>query len=110
MLKKLAELERISRQLDPQASVRKDLFEQAGQYSESLLQRLPDTKTYTQDAGCMGFEASPIGEAPSTMPELLEFFRKEVDTTGILPISGGQMGYIPGGGLYPSALGDFLAK
>ena len=46
---------------------------------------------------------------PAEMAELLEFFRHEVDTTGILPASGGQLGYIPGGGLYPSAIGDYLA-
>jgi glutamate/tyrosine decarboxylase-like PLP-dependent enzyme len=28
---------------------------------------------------------------------------------GINPASGGHIGYIPGGGMYPSALGDFLA-
>jgi aromatic-L-amino-acid decarboxylase len=109
MLKKLAELEQLSRQLDPGAAIRKDLFKQAGNYSESFLDRLPGTKTYTSDDGRKGFDASPIGEDPAPMSDLLEFFRREVDTTGILPASGGQMGYIPGGGVYPSALGGFLA-
>jgi glutamate/tyrosine decarboxylase-like PLP-dependent enzyme len=109
MLKKLAELERLSRQLDPGTEVRKNLLKLAGNYSESFLGRLPDAKTYTRDVGRAGFNASPIGEDPAQMSDLLEFFRREVDTTGILPASGGQMGYIPGGGLYPSALGDFLA-
>ncbi|MCJ7815178.1 MAG: aminotransferase class V-fold PLP-dependent enzyme, partial [Xanthomonadales bacterium] len=109
ILKKLAQLEQLSRQLDPEAKIRKDLFEQAGKYSESFLDQLPGTKTYTSDDGRNGFDVSPIGEAPAQMSDLLEFFRREVDTTGILPASGGQLGYIPGGGLYPSALGDFLA-
>ena len=78
-------------------------------YAESFLERLPDTKTYVRDDGRNGFRSSPFDEMPADMADLLTFFRHEVDTTGILPASGGQLGYIPGGGLYPSALGDFLA-
>ena len=33
----------------------------------------------------------------------------DVDVQGINPASGGHLGYIPGGGVYYSALGDFLA-
>ena len=109
MLKKLAELERLSRQLDPGAAVRKDLFDQVGDYAEAFLEQLPEKKTYVSDDDRNGFLTAPIEEMPAEMADLLTFFRHEVDTTGILPASGGQMGYIPGGGLYPSALGDFLA-
>ena len=84
-------------------------MEQAAGYAESFLERLPGTKTYTRDDGRNGFHASPFDEMPADMADLLTFFRHEVDTTGILPASGGQLGYIPGGGLYPSALGDYLA-
>jgi aromatic-L-amino-acid decarboxylase len=109
MLEKLAKLERLSRQLDPGPAVRKHLFDQVRDYSESFLERLPEAKTYVRDDGRNGFLTSPIDETPAEMADLLEFFRHEVDTTGILPPSGGQLGYIPGGGLYPSALGDYLA-
>lgn len=109
MLQKLAELEQLSRRLDPRGGVRRDQMQQAVRYSESFLQRLPESKTYIVDEGRAGFESSPIGESPTPMEQLLEIYRREVDTTGILPASGGQMGYIPGGGLYPSAVGDFIA-
>jgi aromatic-L-amino-acid decarboxylase len=109
MLKRLAKLERLSRQLDPGPAVRKDLLDQVRDYSESFLDRLPDTKTYVRDDNRNGFPAAPMDESPAEMTDLLAFFRREVDTTGILPASGGQLGYIPGGGLYPSALGDFLS-
>ena len=109
MLKKLEQLERDSRLLDPGPEVRKNLFQLAGDYAESTLNNLPENLTYVPDDGRDGFSGSPIGENPADMEELLGFFRREVDTTGILPASGGQMGYIPGGGLYPSAIGDFLA-
>ena len=109
MLSKLTKLERLSRQLDPGPGVRKDLMDQVLDYSEAFLDELPDKKTYVGDDGRNGFPASPINEMPAEMSDLLAFFRQEVDTTGVLPPSGGHMGYIPGGGLYPSALGDFLA-
>jgi len=109
MLKKIAELERLSRQLDPDRAQRTEMFAEARDYSESFLEQLPHASTYTQDKGRRGFTDTPFGEAPAEFAELLETFRQEVDTTGILPASGGQLGYIPGGGLYPSALGDFLA-
>ena len=35
--------------------------------------------------------------------------RENVDTPGLNPASGGHLGYIPGGGIYVSALGDYLA-
>jgi aromatic-L-amino-acid decarboxylase len=109
MLKKIAELERLSRRLDPDRVERAELLDQVTNYAESFLQQLPGAKTYTRDAGRAGFRESLFDETPSEMAEILNVFRAEVDTTGILPASGGQMGYIPGGGLYPSALGDYLA-
>jgi glutamate/tyrosine decarboxylase-like PLP-dependent enzyme len=109
MLKKLEQLERLSRRLDPGSETRKGLLQQAGEYAETTLENLPETPTYRPDDGRDGFRSSPIAEEPAGMEELLAFFRHEVDTTGILPASGGQMGYIPGGGLFPSAIGDFLA-
>ena len=109
MLEKIRKLERAARQLDPGPEQRRALFAQAGDYAESFLEALPGAKTYTRDNGHNGFADHPPRETPAAMAEVLDFFRREVDTTGILPASGGQMGYIPGGGLFPSALGDFLA-
>ena len=74
MLEKLAKLERIARQLDPGEVVRKGLFKQAGEYSESFLNALPATRTYVGDDDRNGFLSSPMDEAPVEMAELLEFF------------------------------------
>jgi glutamate/tyrosine decarboxylase-like PLP-dependent enzyme len=109
MLKKIAELEQISRRLDPDRVERAELLDQVANYAESFLQQLPGAKTYIRDAGRAGLRNALFDETPAEMADILDVFRAEVDTTGILPASGGQMGYIPGGGLYPSALGDYLA-
>ena len=109
MRETIRKLERLARELDPGAERRRTLFAQVGDYAESFLEALPDAATYTQDDGRDGFAGHGLKDEPAPLPELLAFFRREVDTTGILPASGGQLGYIPGGGLFPSALGDFLA-
>jgi len=108
-VEKIRTLERVSRRLDPPREQRQTLLDTVGDYAQTFLEGLPDTKTYTRDPGRNGFIDYPLRDTPADIGELLQFFRREVDTTGILPASGGQMGYIPGGGLFPSALGDFLA-
>jgi glutamate/tyrosine decarboxylase-like PLP-dependent enzyme len=44
-----------------------------------------------------------------SLSELLDRYRREVLDRGLNPASGGHLGYIPGGGLFPCALGDYLA-
>ncbi|HKK45310.1 MAG TPA: aminotransferase class V-fold PLP-dependent enzyme, partial [Balneolaceae bacterium] len=51
----------------------------------------------------------PIDENPKTFEELLKLLASEVDRPGLNPASGKHAGYIPGGGLYPSAIADYLA-
>jgi glutamate/tyrosine decarboxylase-like PLP-dependent enzyme len=43
------------------------------------------------------------------MEQLLSLIAKNVDRPGLNPASGGHIAYIPGGGIYPSALGDYMA-
>jgi glutamate/tyrosine decarboxylase-like PLP-dependent enzyme len=109
MLDKLAKLERQARLLDPGPAEREALLEKVREYSEQFLAQIGEACAFVPDPGANGFAGSPLDDSPMQMEDLLEFFRREVDTTGILPASGGQLGYIPGGGLYPSALGEFLA-
>ncbi len=109
MRDRIRALEQRARELDPGAETRQGLLRQCQQYADSFLQELPQRNTYVADEGRQGFDAGEITDEAADFSELLEEFRKKADTTGILPASGGQMGYIPGGGLFPSALGDFLA-
>ena len=52
---------------------------------------------------------SPITENGIGIDEAIELIRENVDTPGLNPASGGHLAYIPGGGIYYSALGDYLA-
>jgi len=109
VLEKLEELERVARQLEPDHGEREGMLDEVRNYAEAFLTRLPTARAYTKDEGRSGLSIASIDEAPTDLSTLLETLRSEVDTTGINSASSGQLGYIPGGGLYPSALGDYLA-
>jgi aromatic-L-amino-acid decarboxylase len=109
MLNRLKQLERVAGELDPSASQRKDLTAQAVAYAESFLVSLSTLNAYEPDRGGSKLLEQPIDEEPVDLADLLETLDTAVTADGINPASGGMMGYIPGGGLYPAALGDFLA-
>ena len=109
MLNKLKRLEQASSGLDPSADCRKEMTEQVLGFSESFLLDLPDMKTFGEDKGRSKLLEQAFGEQPGRMAALLETLDTAVIHEGINAASGGMMGYIPGGGMYPSALGDFLA-
>lgn len=109
MRNKIKQLEQASARLEPSQSRRQELNSQAVQYAEKFLTRLPEMKAFEPDAG----RSAPLGEAfseePGSLPGLLETIDSAVIHEGINAASGGHMGYIPGGGIYPASLGDYLA-
>lgn len=106
---KLQELETISRQLDPSTEQRKTWRNAVNDYSDDFLDHIETIKAYvvTEDKGKALYDLK-IGE-PKGIQELLASLKYNVDRPGLNPASGGHLAYIPGGGLFPSALGDYLA-
>jgi aromatic-L-amino-acid decarboxylase len=102
-------LERQARQLEPASGERVRLFDAVRDYAEAFLQSLDPVHTYRPDPGPGDLVSDPLSEHPTAIEDLLAQIKNEVDTPGINPASGGHFGYIPGGGIYPSALGDYLA-
>jgi aromatic-L-amino-acid/L-tryptophan decarboxylase len=106
----LIRLEAISRTLEPDASLRADVREKVISYSETFLNDVENIKAFnvsdTKGAGLFDF---PISEEGSGIDHALFVVRENVDTPGLNPASGGHLAYIPGGGIYYSALGDYLA-
>ncbi len=109
MLNKLKKLEQASAGLDPSASQRGEMTAQAVAYAESFLNRLPEMNAFEPDESRSKLLEQPFDEQAGNLSGLLEMLDTAVTGVGINAASGGQMGYIPGGGMYPSALGDFLA-
>ena len=50
-----------------------------------------------------------IPAQPQDVDAILDLFVREIDGPGLQPAHGGHLGYIPGGGIYAGALGDYLA-
>jgi aromatic-L-amino-acid decarboxylase len=110
LLARLRQLERASRPLDPGASRRKALRSAVVASSERFLRKLQSLQAYveTEDKG-IGLLDAPISERGLPVEVALELLERHVVRPGGNPASAGHLAYIPGGGLYHSALGDFLA-
>ena len=108
LLENIKELESLARQLDPGKEQRKELTREVMEYAEKYLDSLSHRLTYDKPPDDFRPEF-PIEEQASSISEILRSVHQQVHTKGINPASGGHLGYIPGGGLVPSAWGDFLA-
>ncbi len=110
MRNKILKLEQESRKLDPTDSERMKMTEQAIHFGLKFTEDIPNQKAFitSKDKGA-GILEYPIREEPGSMEHLLELFQDEVVLPGLNPASGAHLGYIPGGGVYPSALADYLA-
>ena len=110
MIDRIRDLERAARALEPDAALRAAWLQEAGAYAQRFLDSLPEAPAYveTADEGA-GLLASPVTEEGIPLEQALTLLAQHVDRLGINPASGRFLGYIPGGGLFPSALGDFLA-
>ena len=110
LLARLRQFERASRPLDPGASRRKALRAAVVASAERFLRKLDTLRAYveTGDKG-IGLLDAPISERGLPIETAIELLERDVVRPGGNPASAGHLAYIPGGGLYHSALGDFLA-
>ncbi|HTY38229.1 MAG TPA: pyridoxal-dependent decarboxylase, partial [Bacteroidota bacterium] len=110
MKEKIQRLERAAAPLEPNPQQRALLLQRVSDYAEHFLQRIYELPAYvvTEDKGSGLFD-SPISERPLDIDSILSLVAQHVDRPGLNPASGGHLGYIPGGGIFPSALGDYLA-
>ncbi|MBI5475322.1 MAG: aminotransferase class I/II-fold pyridoxal phosphate-dependent enzyme [Ignavibacteriales bacterium] len=103
-------LEKIALQLEPSAENRAALLNQIVKYSEDFINRIYEIPAFVNstDKG-KGILDYPISEVGSDITQLINLIKHNIDRPGLNPASGGHLGYIPGGGIYFSALGDYLA-
>lgn len=110
MIDKIKALEKTSRLLDPLQKQRDQWNSQVLQYSNRFINELNTTKAFvnSNDKGKDIYDLD-ITEEATDLSILLNSISTNIDNVGLNPASSGHMGYIPGGGLYPSALGDYIA-
>ncbi len=96
--------------LEPDARARADLMEAAFGHAQAFLEGLAEGPSNRDRAEAFAIRLEPeFAEAGRAPEEALAFLATCVDAPGITTASPRFMGYIPGGGLFHSALGDFLA-
>jgi glutamate/tyrosine decarboxylase-like PLP-dependent enzyme len=108
-----AELERLRAEaaaLEPDAGARAALMEAACGHAQAFLEGLAEGPSNRDRAEAFAMRLEPeFAEVGRPAEEALAFLATCVDAPGITTASPRFMGYIPGGGLFHSALGDFLA-
>ncbi len=110
MITRLKELEELSRFLDPDQQQRDRWNASVTAYANTFINTLKNTQTYVHsEENERSVNHLNITEQPTPLSDLLEQTTNSIDEVGLNPASAGHMGYIPGGGLYPSALGDYIA-
>lgn len=107
--RELSKLEATARLLDPGPAQRTAWLNGLRAFTEAFLEGLNDTPGFKGDDGLDGFSGTHFEETPADIEALLPLFEREVLEKGANTASGRYVAYIPGSGVYPSALGDFLA-
>ncbi len=110
IIDRLFQLEQKSAELEPTANTRNIWDQAVMQYAHEFVDSLSERKAYDTELDKSELILNhPIGEEGIPINDILEIYKKGVDEPGLNPASGGHLGYIPGGGIYASALGDYLA-
>lgn len=106
----LESLERAARRLAIDAGERARQLEAVVRYGERHLRALDDAAVYMADRP-PGADFARLGfdEQPCAIDEALSLLHEHVDSTGLNIGSPRFFGFIPSGGLYTGALGDYLA-
>ena len=81
------------------------------EFANDFLNSIGEAKAFHSDthADTEQDKQFEIGTEPVELDEILNLVKERVVNTGLNPASGGHLGYIPGGGIYSAALGDYLA-
>ncbi len=110
LLEIIAQLEGQARRLEPGREVRSKWNEEVMEYCAQFIDELPIRKAFNEGENTgQGIEDCPIEEDGKDMTSLIQVIEKSVDEPALNPASGGHLAYIPGGGIFPTALGDYLA-
>jgi glutamate/tyrosine decarboxylase-like PLP-dependent enzyme len=103
-------LEQKASVLEPSGEIRKKAVEKVIDCSEQFLSDLDKSPVFNpSDTEGSGLFDSPIAEEGKKLDDVLQLFDEHILHPGLNPTSPRHFGYIPGSGLFYSALGDYLA-
>ena len=95
--------------LEPNQEEREKLRAGIMDYTDNFVNNIKNIKTFyaSKDKSKEIYDFS-IGKAHK-LAEIISLFERAVEKQGLNAANGGHLGYIPGGGITTSALGDYLA-
>lgn len=107
LTKQIEELQFVSEALEINQTERTTLLTKTGDFLNQFIEELPTAPSYTTKI--IDEDKLKITGEKNSMGNILQIIQEEILQSGIKAASGGHVGYIPGGGIYASALGDFIA-
>lgn len=106
----LEALEKESSSLEPTQDILDDWLKHSNSYAKDFLEDRRIDHSFGPDFSKISLlEDFPFRESPRQLDDLIPLLKESVDAPGVRPSSPGHFGYIPGGGIYSSAIGDFIA-
>ncbi len=103
-------LEKKASSLEPSEKIRKKTIEKVTESSEQFMTALDTSPVFNRsETEGSGLFDSPISEEGQGVDDVLKLFEEQIVHPGLNPASPRHFGYIPGSGLFYSALADFLA-
>jgi glutamate/tyrosine decarboxylase-like PLP-dependent enzyme len=111
MLKQLSELELESRKLELSPAQKKEADSVVFGFADEFTKTIPQQKLYEKEGyDPDNFDAKiALAEEGEDVASIMHSIDEQSIKPGLNPTSGAYLAYIPGGGLYASALGDYLA-
>ena len=101
-------LQQQSSALEPNSASREDYFQLLKNYTESFLSTMEQQPSFI--GGSHVSDSFAIDETTViSLKDALHRLDEEIVNKGVRTSGPGYLGYIPGGGLYASAMGDYLA-
>lgn len=109
MKNRLNALENESKLLEPSVDIQDQLQKLTHDYSDRFMNTIDTQKAYQRfDKSVNEILEYPIGEDASNFEEIFQTIEHKIIPPGLNPSSGTHFGYIPGGGLFGSAIGDYI--
>lgn len=99
-----------ARKLEPGTALRKEWTDETSRFAFEFIDSLPTKKAF-KIFGSLSQVLNLKGnlDIPEPITDVINELKAHLISYGLNPASGGHLGYIPGGGVYGAALGDYLA-
>ncbi len=107
LIQKIEALEKVSEVLEPSEKERTEYHQQILEFANNFINTIDERNSFKEiKHAIQGLE---INENKNSLEKIIQLYNEKVIPNGINPAGGGHIGYIPGGGLYTSAIADYIA-